>query len=121
MGLYPIDCPQCKQPHIWFSGTMDQRCGNCRNPKEWELIQGENHIALLTLADGPKVESGTRVKVIEKSAFDFQCKQVNEIADSFNKSVQYYQGIVKELQSQLLTEKAEVGRLLALNKRRTKS
>ena len=30
MGLYPIDCPQCKKPFMWFSGIQDQRCGECR-------------------------------------------------------------------------------------------
>lgn len=29
MGLYPIDCPTCKKPHLWFSGNLDTRCGDC--------------------------------------------------------------------------------------------
>lgn len=33
MGLYPIDCPQCKTPHVWFSGNQDQRCEACKNGK----------------------------------------------------------------------------------------
>ena len=32
MGLYPIDCPSCKKPYMWFSGNLpDQRCGECRD------------------------------------------------------------------------------------------
>lgn len=30
MGLYTIDCPQCKNPHMWFSGNLDQRCPACK-------------------------------------------------------------------------------------------
>lgn len=31
MGLYPIDCPSCKKPFMWFSGNAgDQRCDECR-------------------------------------------------------------------------------------------
>lgn len=33
MGLYPIDCPQCKTPHMWFSGNTDQRCEACQKGK----------------------------------------------------------------------------------------
>lgn len=29
MGLYPIDCPECKKPTMWFSGALDQRCSKC--------------------------------------------------------------------------------------------
>lgn len=29
MGLYPIDCPECKKPFMWFSGLKDQRCHEC--------------------------------------------------------------------------------------------
>ena len=29
MGLYPIDCVSCGKPFLWFSGTQDQRCGEC--------------------------------------------------------------------------------------------
>lgn len=38
-------------------------------PREWDLIQGEKSLSLLTLADGPKVETGKRVRVIEYSAY----------------------------------------------------
>lgn len=31
MGLYPIDCSECKKPFMWFSGLApDQRCAECR-------------------------------------------------------------------------------------------
>jgi hypothetical protein len=30
MGLYAIECPQCKRAHLWFSGSLDQRCSKCR-------------------------------------------------------------------------------------------
>lgn len=124
MGLYPITCPQCKQPHIWFSGTMDQRCGNCRNPREYSIKMkndgtGEGWVYPMD----PTREAQNPIsgcQVIEKSAFDFQCKQVSEIVDTFNKSSEHWQGLIKELQHQLYTEKAEVGRLLALLKRRNK-
>lgn len=29
MGLYPINCPGCNKPHLWFSGNMDTRCPDC--------------------------------------------------------------------------------------------
>lgn len=41
MGLYPIDCPACGKPHIWFSGTLDQRCDSCRRPTELKAIESE--------------------------------------------------------------------------------
>jgi hypothetical protein len=34
MGLYGINCIQCGFPFVWFSGTMDQRCENCRKGNE---------------------------------------------------------------------------------------
>ena len=30
MGLYTIPCPVCGMAHTWFSGNLDQRCGDCR-------------------------------------------------------------------------------------------
>jgi len=29
MGLYPIDCPKCRKPHLWWSGNLDTRCPDC--------------------------------------------------------------------------------------------
>ena len=30
MGTYVINCPECKKPHLWWSGNMpDQRCSKC--------------------------------------------------------------------------------------------
>lgn len=30
MGLYAIDCSECKKPFMWFSGRgPDQRCAEC--------------------------------------------------------------------------------------------
>lgn len=29
MGLYPIDCPICKKPFMWFSGSQNQLCHDC--------------------------------------------------------------------------------------------
>jgi DNA-directed RNA polymerase subunit RPC12/RpoP len=36
MGIYEIACVICKQGFLWFSGTTDQRCEECRkeNVKE---------------------------------------------------------------------------------------
>lgn len=30
MGLYVIECPTCKKIFQWFSGSMDQRCPECK-------------------------------------------------------------------------------------------
>jgi hypothetical protein len=30
MGLYLIECPECGQPYMWFSGNPDQNCEACR-------------------------------------------------------------------------------------------
>lgn len=30
MGLYPINCRECGHAFLWFSGNLDQRCGDCR-------------------------------------------------------------------------------------------
>lgn len=30
MGLYPINCPTCGKGHLWFSGSLDTRCGDCQ-------------------------------------------------------------------------------------------
>ena len=32
MGIYPIKCPICEKEHTWFSGSMDQRCEECKIP-----------------------------------------------------------------------------------------
>lgn len=99
MGLYAIDCPSCKKPHMWFSGSMDQRCAECKKPREWWLPSSYQEDSEDSRKECPELK---HIKVIEKSAYDFLAKQV------------------AELQTQILTEKAEVSRLLALNKRRTK-
>lgn len=71
MGLYAIDCPECKKPFMWFSGNSDQRCSECRKIPiaqtlwydcMWELMEkakaaGESHVQF---ADVDKL-------VIEKS------------------------------------------------------
>lgn len=31
MGIHVIGCPSCNRPHNWFSGSLDQRCLECRN------------------------------------------------------------------------------------------
>jgi hypothetical protein len=97
---------------------MDQRCEACKKPKEFWLLNNEGEDFILN--SEPVLPEGW-THVIEKSAFDFQCKQVTEMAETFNKSSEYWQGMIKDLQAQLLTEKAEVGRLMALNKRRSKA
>jgi hypothetical protein len=30
VGLYPISCPVCGKGHLWFSGNLDTRCGECQ-------------------------------------------------------------------------------------------
>lgn len=56
MGLYTITCPSCKQPHMWFSGSQDQRCSECVKAYpivEWTVklnrYQRDNLLAALTL------------------------------------------------------------------------
>lgn len=39
-------------------------------PKEWDLVQGEGPIQILTLADGPPIAPCTRMRVIERTAFE---------------------------------------------------
>jgi LSD1 subclass zinc finger protein len=126
MGLYPINCPACQKPHMWFSGSMDQRCTACKAPREWfiaktgpEVEGGYDYQATEMDLSCPGNDEWTRV--IEYSAYLFQCKQLEDTANTFNKASEHWQAMIADLQSQLLTEKAEVGRLLALNKRRTKS
>jgi len=29
MGLYPINCPNCNEPFMWFSGSASQLCMEC--------------------------------------------------------------------------------------------
>ena len=42
MGTYPIDCPVCKEPFLWFSGhTGDQRCEKCKEPVDTKLKEIE--------------------------------------------------------------------------------
>lgn len=38
MGLYPIDCPNCHKPHLWFSGNLDTRCPDCVKKAEEEFL-----------------------------------------------------------------------------------
>lgn len=30
MGLYPINCPSCDKPTLWFSGSTSQVCSECK-------------------------------------------------------------------------------------------
>lgn len=30
MGLYAMSCKQCDKGFMWFSGSLDQRCAECR-------------------------------------------------------------------------------------------
>jgi DNA-directed RNA polymerase subunit RPC12/RpoP len=44
MGLYEINCVACQKPFTWFSGTMDQRCTECRkislaNSKSMKVVR----------------------------------------------------------------------------------
>lgn len=55
MGLYAIDCPTCDKPFMWFSGNMDQRCGDCQkegNVKKQAMIKFNN--TYFRLSDGFK-------------------------------------------------------------------
>lgn len=38
MGLYPIDCSNCKKPFLWFSGNLDTRCPDCIKKAEEEFL-----------------------------------------------------------------------------------
>ena len=33
MGMYTVECPVCKKPTLWWSGTLDQRCSECKLEK----------------------------------------------------------------------------------------
>lgn len=118
MGLYSVHCPSCSRVHVWFSGNMDQRCEECKKPKE--VVIGYPDGETPEVVPESELSSGA-VLFIEKSAFDFQCKQVKEMAETFNKSCSYYQEQIRELQTQVNIEKAEVSRLLAMIKRRNKT
>lgn len=49
MGLYSINCPECKEPFMWFSGNqLDQHCGKCRKTTLETKAQ---------LTDSPKPET----------------------------------------------------------------
>jgi hypothetical protein len=48
MGLYAIPCRECGKLFMWFSGNMDQRCGDCLNPKAVPAVQCLNCGADLT-------------------------------------------------------------------------
>lgn len=119
MGLYAIDCPACQKPHIWFSGNMDQRCEACRKPKEWWIsaLPDQTSACMAYITDPSGAVKSTWFHVIEKSAFDFQCKQVADLAKTYNDSFEHYNGIINNLREKLEIERAEVARLLAANKR----
>jgi hypothetical protein len=34
MGMYAIPCKTCGKQFMWFSGFMDQRCGECQKAAE---------------------------------------------------------------------------------------
>lgn len=124
MGLYAINCPACGKSHVWFSGSMDQRCEACKKPKEWWICwnaPGSVGEAYQCEQLSEPIAPYEQINVIEKSAFDFQCKQVKDMAETFNKSCSYYQEQIRELQTQVNIEKAEVSRLLAMTKRRNKT
>lgn len=58
MGLYPIDCSQCKKPFMWFSGNLDSRCSDCikksgEQTDEW-LDQMDKKLNQTPLACGHK-------------------------------------------------------------------
>lgn len=121
MGLYSINCPSCSKAHVWFSGSMDQRCESCKAPREYSIkMKNDGTSEGWIYPMDPTKESVNPIsgcQVIEKSAFDFQCKQVEDMAKQFNETCQYYMKLVNDLNNQLSIEKAEVSRLLAFNKR----
>lgn len=117
MGLYPVNCPSCNVVHMWFSGNLDQRCEECKKPKEFWVNDNAEGDGTFTVSRTPWFGY---IHVIEKSAYDFQCKQAADLAKSFNESREYYQGIINDLQIQVNIEKGEVARLMAVAKRRNK-
>jgi len=113
MGLYTVSCPACNKAHMWFSANLDQRCMECQRPRQWWINSA--NIAVPRYSDAETSPDCTAA--IEKTAYDFQCKETEKIAKSFTDSMKYYQELAIHLESQVAIEKAEVARLLAKLKR----
>ena len=117
MGLYAIDCPQCKKPYMWFSGNMDQRCDNCRNPKEFWLLDNKAYSCQQHDDVGFGEAYPNQIHVIEKSAFDFQVKQLSQVVESSNQIIKALNKQMEDLANQLMIERTETSRFQALVKR----
>lgn len=93
MGLYPIDCPSCGKAFVWFSGNMDQRCHDCQQPKTWWLPVRYQEDSPDTRQECANT-AGPYIQVIEKSAFDFQCKQNEQLVKDYNELLEKYHGLL---------------------------
>lgn len=60
MGLYPINCSECKKLFMWFSGNPDQQCHDCKNKStektdfkitETIIIENSSNIAAISYTD----------------------------------------------------------------------
>ena len=121
MGLYAIDCPACNKPTQWFSGNVDQRCEACRIPRTWWLqSHQEDGFPPIYVEASAEQKFVDDLLVVEKSAYDYQCKELIKTAEAYTSSLKYFNDLIADKERQLLTEKAEVGRLIALLKRRSK-
>ena len=75
MGLYEIQCPQCKKMHLWFSGISDQRCEACMTsdkpkaaPREWWIASYKLDDFILN-SEPFGTHASKYVRVIEHDAF----------------------------------------------------
>lgn len=93
MGLYPIDCPKCKKPHIWFSGNSDQRCSECSKPREWFLqMHTDEGFDPIALEVNEKQHDEDDVRVIEYSAYEALNKKYVDLLDLYNQATTVIRG-----------------------------
>ena len=69
MGLYPINCPTCGKGHLWFSGNLDTRCGDCQkvNPVVKITKVCGHEACTLNGCNGCIQHCGNAIKLVKES------------------------------------------------------
>lgn len=94
MGLYPITCPTCTKPFMWFSGNLDQRCQDCQANMNKPMQEQTNSSAIAATISGviTLVPDSQRIAELEKQ--------------------------IKDLKERLVVAESEVSRLHAVVRRK---
>lgn len=92
MGLIVIICPSCNKPHLWFTGSNDQRCEECRKKKSMrDLAYYEHRLE-------QEIETNTNLKAIVecyKKALDLMQSRERMLVEACRKVIRSEPGLAE--------------------------